>query len=338
MFRSKRGLLVLTAVLLCMMVIAGCGATGQESAVTSNQLAAGEQGKTEQQNQENQAVGEQNSRVVEHAMGSTEIQGTPQRVVTLYQGANDAAILLGVKPVGAVESFVEQPWYKYIREQMDGVTNLGNETQPNLEEIHKLKPDLIIGAKSRHENIYEQLKAIAPTVIAEDKDNWKTTLSLVAKAANKVAEEEAFLAEWNQKVAHFKEQMGEKLSTEVSIVDFRADHARIFYAGFSGLVLEELGLSRPAQQQGEDWGVKLTSQETIPQMDGDVIFDLTSVDRDDGRLENRKKWTSHPLWKNLRAVQNGRVYQVDTVIWNNAGGPIAAMKMVDDVYRYFEVK
>ncbi len=34
-------------------------------------------------------------------MGTTEIKGKPKRVVTLYQGATDVAVSLGVKPVGA---------------------------------------------------------------------------------------------------------------------------------------------------------------------------------------------------------------------------------------------
>ena len=77
-------------------------------------------------------------------------------------------MLLQVKPVGAVESIVEKPWYLYIREQMEGVTSVGAETQPNLEEIIALQPDLIIATKSRHEQIYDQLSAIAPTVVEED--------------------------------------------------------------------------------------------------------------------------------------------------------------------------
>jgi iron complex transport system substrate-binding protein len=168
---------------------------------------------------------------------------------------------------------------------------------------------------------------------------WKDTLSLVAEALNKQEEEKKFLNDWNHKVADFKAKMGDKLKNmEVAIVDFRADHVRIVHTGFSALVLDELGISRPKNQKSEEWGVKLTSKESIPEMDADVIFDQTSKDRDDGRLDMRKEWTSHPLWKHLRAVQNNRVYEVDTAIWNNGSGPIAATKMVEDLYRYFELE
>ena len=48
-------------------------------------------------------------------MGTTEIKGKPKRVVTLYQGATDVAVSLGVKPVGAVESWTQKPKFEYIK-------------------------------------------------------------------------------------------------------------------------------------------------------------------------------------------------------------------------------
>ncbi|MOA39540.1 putative siderophore-binding lipoprotein YfiY precursor [compost metagenome] len=131
--------------------------------------------------------------------------------------------------------------------------------------------------------------------------------------------------------------MGDKLKTEVAIVDFRTDHARIVYTGFSALVLDELGINRPMNQKGEEWGIKLVSKENIPQMDADVIFDQTSTSRDDGRMDLRKEWTEHPLWQNLRAVKNNQVHAVDTATWNNGSGPIAATKMLEDLYTIFEL-
>src|SRR5680860_1264129 len=42
---------------------------------------------------------------VEHAMGTTEVDCTPERVVTLGQGQTDSTLALGVTPVGVVK-----PW------------------------------------------------------------------------------------------------------------------------------------------------------------------------------------------------------------------------------------
>lgn len=335
MFKCKNVILFSIIILLLMLVMVGCGTSEEtvkepesEQEVTEEQSAA---------TNEEEKGAEENVRVVEHAMGLIEINGTPQRVITLYQGATDTALALGVKPVGAVESWVEKPWYYYIRDKMDGVTNVGLETQPNLEAIIALQPDLIIASKSRHESIYNQLSDIAPTVMDEAHYNWKDTVKLSAKALNKLEEEEYLLSEWDKKVSEFKELMGDRLNTEVSVVGFRSDHARIFFDTFSSTILKDLGLSRPANQQEDTWGVKLTSKENIPEMDADVIFDMTSMSRDDGRVDTKSDWTKHQLWQNLKAVQNDRVYKVNPVIWNNGSGPIAAKLMVEDLFTYFEL-
>ncbi|WP_269758298.1 hypothetical protein [Thalassobacillus sp. C254] len=64
-------------------------------------------GNSEGTNQNN-ASDHEETRTVEHAMGVTEIEGTPETVVTLYQGANDTAAALGVQPDGIVESWTQQ--------------------------------------------------------------------------------------------------------------------------------------------------------------------------------------------------------------------------------------
>ncbi|NTZ16992.1 iron-siderophore ABC transporter substrate-binding protein [Paenibacillus sp. JMULE4] len=324
MVRRQKLVLMLAAMFVLMLVIAGCGGN--------------QQGGEASQPPQVPETENQDARVVQHAMGTTEIKGTPKNVVTLFQGATDAALALKVKPVGAVESWIEQPWYNYIRAQMEGVTNLGSENQPDLEKLASIQPDLIIASKTRHEKIYKQLSAIAPTVMTEEVHLWKDTLALTSEALNKKDEEKKFLEEWNRKVADFKEKMGDKLKLEAGIVDFRVDHARIVYTGFSALVLDELGIARPASQRGTEWGVQLTSKESIPQMDADIIFDQTSTTRDDGRLDLRKAWSEHPLWKKLKAVQNNRVFEVDTAVWNNGSGPLAAMEMVNDLYEFYGLK
>ncbi|MFC4601383.1 ABC transporter substrate-binding protein [Cohnella hongkongensis] len=332
---------LLMAAVLMALAIAGCGGKQNEGAASppaqSEQASPASSEEAPTPSASETAAGEE-VRTIEHAMGTTEVKGTPEKVATLFQGATDAALALGVKPIGAVEAWIEQPWYNYIRDRMEGAANLGSENQPDLEQLIALKPDVIVASKTRHEKIYEQLSAIAPTVMTEEVHIWKDSLALTAAALNKKDEEAKFLEDWNARVAEFKEKMGDKLKLEAGIVDFRVDHARIVFTGYSALVLEELGIARPANQTGEDWGVQLTSKENIPQMDADLIFDQTSTSRDDGRLDLRKEWSSHPLWQNLRAVKNDRVFEVDTAVWNNGSGPLAALEMLEDLYEIYELK
>ncbi|WZL71976.1 iron-siderophore ABC transporter substrate-binding protein [Clostridiaceae bacterium 35-E11] len=331
MFKSKKIILGILAIIILISAV-GCGVKETEDvAVKSKQ---------------EEVADKEEFRVVEHAMGKTEIKGTPKRIVTLYQGATDVAIALGVKPVGIVESWVEQPVYKYLRADLADTPIVGQETQPNLEEIVKLKPDLIIASKLRHEKIYEQLSQIAPTVTHETVFKFKDTVKLMGQAMNKEEDAKKLLLDWDSRVADFKQKifakLGDEWPIEVSVLNFRTDHARIYVTGFAGDILSELGFVRPETQRkaAEEGNVvlKLTTKESIPSMNADVFFTFTADghNADEEAIQRTyEEWTNHPLWKNLDAVKNNRAYIVDDVAWNMGGGYLSANDMLDQIYERF---
>ncbi|WP_232696638.1 ABC transporter substrate-binding protein [Brevibacillus daliensis] len=274
---------------------------------------------------------------VKHAMGETSIPGTPKRVVVLTTQGVETMIALGVKPVGAVGSFTDPTkFYDFVKPELEGVTVVGSESQPSLEAIASLKPDLILGMKFRHEKIYQQLSAIAPTVFVEEpRGDWKENFSLFAEAVNKKAEGEKILAGWEKRVADFKVKAGDKLTTEVSVVRFMPGRVRIYYKNtFLGTILKELGVARPASQDKDEFADEVT-KERIPEMDGDIMFYFSYETGDGEASKLEQEWTNDSLWKNLNVVKANKVFKVDDVIWNTSGGVIAANKVLDELEGYF---
>ncbi|WP_226037568.1 ABC transporter substrate-binding protein [Aquibacillus saliphilus] len=331
---SKSKLICLLAILLASIVfLTACGDDGTES---NNEDK--EQGQAESEDQS--ATESEDVREISHAMGDTTIEGTPKRIVTLYQGATDTIVAFDVKPVGAVESWLQQPTYEYLSEDLEGVEIVGTETQPNLEEIAKLNPDLIIASALRHEEIYDQLTEIAPTVAHETVFDFKGTVELMGEAINQEEKANELLTAWDDRVKDFQGKVTEKLGDEwpknVSILNFRADHARIYFTGFAGSILAELGFTRPENQQSDEWGIQLTDKESIPEMNADVFYIFN--EEDPAVEQTFEEWKNHPLWDNLDAVKNDQVYMVDEIIWNMGGGIKAANLMLDDIYDRFELE
>jgi len=279
----------------------------------------------------------ENTVTVKHALGKARISASPTRVVSLYQGATDTAVALGIEPVGAVESWTEKPFYRYIRPALTDVRVLGLETQPDLESIAWLDPDLIVAARNRHQAIYPLLRQIAPTVVIDDVYDFKTLLTLMAKATGKEQVGQCLLRHWQARTRDFRSRIQRKLGDawpqEVAILSFRADHARIYYGGFARTVLDELGFSAPSAHRKDDWGIKLTSQESIPAMDAEAIF--LFMQEDPAVKRTFREWTDHPLWQNLEAVGAGEVYPVNPVLWNMGAGILAANLMLDEVYQHY---
>ncbi len=278
---------------------------------------------------------------IEHELGSVTLDEEPERVVYLFQGMNDAGAALGVKPVGAVESVSEKPWFAYLGD-MSGVENLGDEGQPNLEKIVELQPDLIIGTKVRHEQIYAQLSEIAPTILTADLADWKNNLQLAGKALGKQEAADKLIGDWDARLAEFREKMGDKLATtEVSVIRIQRDNSvKVYLAGFPGLFMKEVGFAVPKAQQVEfsGSGLDVMSKEHIPQFDADYIFDITTeLPGQENVPQLYEEWTSHPLWKEMRAVKNNTYVRVDPVIWNFGAGPLAAKQMLEDLFVQFKL-
>lgn len=335
-------------IVLALLVIAGCGSAnsngdgggGKTPAAPQNGASAGQPNSADSGTNGTAAIPAE--RTINHAMGTATIKKTPERVVYLFQSMTDVGVALGVKPVGAVESIDQKPWFQYLGD-MSGVQNLGNESQPNLEAIIALKPDLILATVSRHEKIVPQLEAIAPTVVTADLADWKDNLRLAAEAMGREQQADKIMQDWNKRVAEFKEKMGPKLATTtVSVIRVQRDNSvKVYLKGFPGLFMRELGLGVPKAQQVEfsGSGLDITSKEHIPQFDADYIFDVTTpLPGQENVPKLQEEWTSHPLWKNMSAVKNGKLIHADPITWNFGAGPLAAKAMLDDMFRYFNLQ
>ncbi|MCR2806216.1 stalk domain-containing protein [Paenibacillus soyae] len=281
-------------------------------------------------------------RSFKHKLGTATLNKVPKRVVVLFNGGVDISVLLKVKPVGAVESYIQQPFYEYIRPNLIGTKTLGDETQPNVEAIASLKPDVIIGTIERHEKIYPQLNKIAPTVIMNDLSAWQENLQTMSKVFNKEEIASTFMADWKAQVADFKRKLPSSVKgAAISIIRINPNGtARAYNAGFAYKIFKELGFTTPKAQlaTGEEF-ITVSSQEQVSLLDGDYIFDFTTDwDGDGAVLQHQKAWTSSALWKNLKGVKNNHYYKVNSVTWNLSGGALAAKLMLDDLYFYFDLE
>ena len=281
---------------------------------------------------------EDTSYSVEHAMGTAEMKTTPKKVVILTNEGTEALLALGVKPVGAVQSWLGNPWYEHIASDMDGVEVVGTESEVNLEKIAELAPDLIIGNKIRQEAQYEKLNAIAPTVFAENlTGDWKENFKLYSKALNLEEKGEEVLGGFDTQVEELKGKLGDKVNQEVSVVRFLAGTSRLYYTdSFSGVILDQLGFKRVEGQEKlftEDNKLAIeVGKEVIPAMDADILFHFTfAPEGDKEAVKTAEEWTNDPLWEKLNVVKEGNAHEVSDAIWNTAGGVLAANKVLDDI-------
>lgn len=269
--------------------------------------------------------GAEQTRLVEHAMGSTEVPGDVERVVVLDSPHLDAALSLGVTPVGSVQSDVAAGLPAYLGDRTEGIEVVGTIQEPSLEAISELDPDLILSAQVRSEQIYDRLSQIAPTVLTDYEDGWEENFLLIAESLGRQEEGEQALADYGERAA----QIGEEINagdTTASIVRFLPDETRIYGPGtFSGSVLTDIGLQLP-ELEYDEYGMVYISPEQIELADADAIFHTAYGDP---AQTTRGSVTS--LWGNLAAVQAGCEFAVEDDEWMLGIGLIGAGIILDEV-------
>lgn len=263
---------------------------------------------------------------ITHAMGESEVPVTPQRVVVLDTGELDNALALGASIIGAPVAEARE-YQAYLADQLEGITDTGAISEPSLETILSLKPDLILGSKQRHEAIYQQLSAIAPTVFTESlRVPWQDNFNLHAEALGKSAEAEALLAAYAARTAQIQAALGDNPPT-ISIIRFRPGQVRLYLkSSYIGYILQEVGLPRPPAQDQDVFSAEI-SLEQVADIDADYIF-ITGYAQDDS---DQDTFLQSELWTTLHGVQSGHAIDVNDDTWIAGLGVQSANLVLDDL-------
>lgn len=264
--------------------------------------------------------------VVVHAMGETEVPADPQRVVVLDSSFLDSAVALGLTPAGATEGFAGGGLPGYLpADVLEAVEIVGETNAPQLESIAALEPDLIIGAKVRHEDLYDELSQIAPTVFSESSGgNWTEQVLLTGEAIGRPGDAQALLDAFDERAAEVGEAIGASELT-ATIVRFLPDETRLYGPGsFSGSVLTAVGFDL-GDKDWNQYSMALISTEQIELVDANVVFATTYGSGETTRPQ------FEGLWETLDAVENGRQFDVEDAVWMTGIGVLGANLILDDL-------
>jgi iron-siderophore transport system substrate-binding protein len=176
---------------------------------------------------------------VEHALGTTKVPGQSKRPVALYPSELDDAFALDASPVGAAGVLP-----RYLSPRTKDTRLVGTIWHPSLSRIRALHPDLILAGKQSQRSYYRRLKKIAPTVVIDQRVNWKPNLRQDGEALGHADFAEKLLTEYDFLAARTRSAIRRygkpKLPAAV-----RPALRRPFVAS----ILDDVGLKHPAPQR-----------------------------------------------------------------------------------------
>lgn len=280
------------------------------------------------------------TKVVSHALGEIEIPANPQRVVVLDdQVLLDPVLALGVKPVGALSCFNCEEGFRGIpNDLVTDISDVGTRSEPSLERILSLKPDLIV-AREWQRSSYDLLSDIAPTVVVDyySISDFKERLRYFGQVLGKSDRAESLLTQYQERIQELQQQLGEQLETSTISVIRLMGSTDVFSTSKPGLftfsqIIGDVGLKLTQIQQEQEEDDLTFGIEALPQHDADFLFITTHHPLTEGEKANSDPlfFLNQPIWSQLKAVQNKQVYKV---YWD-VGGPIGANRVIDDLYKY----
>lgn len=275
-------------------------------------------------------------RTINHDLGSTQVPMEPERVVVLEQGFTQTIAALEVKPVGVADDGKPERFPQDTLAYIEGYTSVGTRSEPNLEVIRTLKPDLIIADTSRHSNVYEELSAIAPTIVYKnDTANYEEIVASTQQIGEALGKAEAttrMLEDHQKHLDALKQAINPEQTVLIIAADedeaqsfqVRTDHA--FHASF----LSAAGLNYALK--GEEEVSQLMTTEQLLSIDPDQFLILINEEAS-SVLEGQK---GNLLWNQLKAVQNGNAHEVELATWSRQRSIPALNNIMDEAADYFK--
>ena len=272
---------------------------------------------------------------VKDAKGEFTLDKTPSRVVALEYSFVDALAQVGVSPVGVADDNKIDRILPQVREKIAAWQSVGTRSQPSLEVIASLKPDLIIADPSRHTAVFEELKKIAPTVMFDSRhESYQENLETAQKIGDlvgKSSEMKAKINEHNDYIANIAKNLGVQ-GKKASFGTSREDKFNIQNDnGYVGSFLTTLGFA-PTKLNSDQAFVEINLEQLVMEKP-EYLFIAHYRDESIAR-----KWEAEPLWKAIPAVKANRVYSVDSDMWARGRGLEASKIMAKQIEGFVKQK
>ena len=275
--------LLLPVLLLLTLVIAACGNTEKKEETSS-------------------ANTKKETITYKSEKGDVEVPADPNRVVVLAGFAGNV-MALDVPLVGVDSWSKSNPKF-----DLKDVQEISEE---NVEKVIELEPDLIIGYDTT-KNI-DKFKEIAPTVTyTYGKVDYLTQHIEIGKLLNKEQEARDWVKDFKTRAADAGTEIKAKIGEDATVSVIESFDKQLYVFGDNWgrgteILYQEMKLKMPKKvtEMALKDGYYALSPEVLPEYAGDyLIFSKTA--------EADNSFTETDTYKNIPAVKNKQVYEVDS--------------------------
>ena len=280
---------------------------------------------------------------VQHKLGTTVIKKLPQRIVALDMNEVDFLDQLGIPVAGMPKDFVPHFLDKY--KNTPDIQDTGAIVQPNVEQVYRAKPDLIL-MTSLQANHYKELSEIAPTIHfdVDYRDSQAKHIEVIKNHLMALGEIFGKKDLADQKAA----ELDAKVEEVRGITEGRPEKALIVlhnngaFSSFGrqsryGFVFNDLGVEPASPTVDTSLHGQPISSEFIQQANPDIIYIVDRTAVMESRPTMDAESLANPLLRQTNAWKKGRVVFVDAEAWYiTAASPTSLKLIIEDVIKAYQ--
>jgi len=277
---------------------------------------------------------------VHHKLGTTVIEKRPQRVVALDMNEVDFLDQLDVPVAGMPKDFVPRFLSRYKDDPQ--VLDTGAIVQPNLEQVHAAKPDLIL-ITPLHASHYKELSEIAPTIHfdVDYRDSHVEHIEVIKEhliTLGRIFEKEDLARrkadELDAKVDALRQVTQNRPERALIVLHNNGAFSVFGVQSRYGFVFRDLGVKPATATDETGLHGQPISSEFIQQANPDIIYVVDRTAVMERRPVLNADTLANPLLKQTNAWKHGRVIFADPDAWYTTAASVSSISLViDDILK-----
>lgn len=240
---------------------------------------------------------------------TTAPEGT--RIIATSASVCDIMDRLGLSLVGVPETSVSA-----IASRYNGVTTVGSSMSPDMEIIKSLNPTDVIGPDSLETDLkirYDNIGVNSTFVNLRSVKGLYDSVRLIGDKYGKSAEADEIVKEYNEFMAAYSSRHSGQRSKVLVLMGLPGSYLVATQNSYAGSLVELAGGENIFHDDTKDF-LTINPEEMLAR-DPDVIIRTAHGLPKEALEMFEKEFSSNDIWKHFRAVKNGRVFDVDYMLF-----------------------
>lgn len=241
-----------------------------------------------------------------------EVPVEEQKIVATSAAVCDIMDRLGIDLIGVPATTVST-----IAARYNGVTRVGSPMEPDMEIIKKLQPTDVIGPDTLQADLqmkYDNIGVKSTFVNLRSVQGLYDSVKAIGYHYGKQAEADAIIAEYKEFMSFYSSgHEGEPSPKVLMLMGLPGSYLVATQNSYAGSLVELAGGTNVFHHESKDF--LTVNTEAMLAADPDVIIRTAHGLPEEAIAMFNREFSTNDIWKHFRAVKEGRVYDVDYMLF-----------------------